>query len=112
MEIKLPEIQAALNELKKDSRAMANAQVFTAVEHLDEMLDKLELKATSVAPDVAFDLQAHIRGFEKFVSLFPQIAQAYLKRSRSYGYSSRSRSPIGRWEKMRAPFDTANNSWS
>ncbi|MBI1924992.1 tetratricopeptide repeat protein [Candidatus Poribacteria bacterium] len=76
MEIKLPEIQAALNELKKDSQAMANAQVLTAVEHLDEMLNKLELKATSVAPDVAFDLQAHIKGFERLMSLLPQIAQS------------------------------------
>ena len=44
MKIKLPEIQAALDTLKNDSQAMANRQVRTAVEQLDEMLSEFELE--------------------------------------------------------------------
>ena len=44
MEIKFPEIQAVIDELKNDSQAMANEQVRTAVEQLDGIFGELELQ--------------------------------------------------------------------
>ena len=76
MEIKLPEIQTIIDELKNDSQAMANEQVRTAVEQLDEMLDQLDLKQKVAAPDKVLDAQASIRQVETLMSLLPQISEA------------------------------------
>ncbi len=76
MKIKLPEIQAALDTLKNDSPAMANPQVRTAVEQLDEMLSEFELEGALAAPDDTLDLQPNISALEQLTSLIPQILGA------------------------------------
>ena len=50
MEIKLPEIQAVIDELRNDSQAMANEQVQTAVEQLDGIFSELELQQALADP--------------------------------------------------------------
>ena len=50
MEIRLPEIQAIIDELKNDSQAMANGQVRTALEQLDGIFGELELQEALAHP--------------------------------------------------------------
>ncbi|MBI1927740.1 tetratricopeptide repeat protein [Candidatus Poribacteria bacterium] len=76
MEIKLPELQATFKQLKQDSQAMANPQVRTAVEQLEEMLSELELKSPSAAPDTLFDPHVHMKDLERLMSFIPQIFDA------------------------------------
>ncbi len=76
MEIKLPELQATFKQLKQDSQAMANPQVRTAVEQLEEMLSELELKSPSAAPDTLFDPHVHMKDLERLMSFIPDIFDA------------------------------------
>ncbi|MBI1929342.1 tetratricopeptide repeat protein [Candidatus Poribacteria bacterium] len=76
MEIKLPEIQAIIDELKNDSQTMANEQVRKAVEQLDEMRGELNLKQTLVTPDALLAPQACLKQIERLVSTIPQLFES------------------------------------
>ena len=68
MEIKLPEIQAIIDELKNDSQVMANEQVRTAVEQLDGIFGELELQQALADPLKADADQPSIRKIETLMA--------------------------------------------
>jgi hypothetical protein len=73
MSLKLPEIQATLNELKNDSRAMQNAEVRKTVEHIEEILSELELKPSLIDADDVSTAQYSTHILERLTSIASQV---------------------------------------
>ena len=73
MQTNLSEISAILDELKDDSKAMANEKVQTSVEQLDKMLSELEIKHILSSSDTIQDAQQSMNTLSQWAALIWEI---------------------------------------